>query len=248
MDVTNRLDLPLPIVNAVKADPYTKGEADFSITELLLPPQIRRLRMMYEGHPDLVPDVADKIYALIGSAVHTIMEEHAPEDHIIEERIYRTIEVDGVEYVISGALDVQDGVIIRDWKCVGTGTVMYGTQPKPEWVEQLNGYQWLVGEPRELEIGAIFRDWSKGEANKTEKGLPRAKKNYPLAPAMVIPLEAWSLERCEDFIHMKVREHVAESVRSCTDSETWDRGRGPVRCESWCDVSELCPQYGGGLF
>lgn len=240
MDVTNNLNLPLPIVNAVKADPYTKGESDFSITELLQPPQINRLQKMHEGHPTLVPDVADKIYALIGSAVHQIMEDHAEAGAVVEERLFRTVEVDGVEYVISGAIDVQIDQTIRDWKCVGTGTVMYGAQPKIEWVQQLNGYQWLVGEPRELEIGAIFRDWSKASAER--------KKNYPQAPAVTIHIPAWTLAECDDFIVGRVREHTAENVRSCTDEERWDRGRGPIRCQSWCGVSEVCPQYMGGLF
>ena len=39
--ITNVLNLPEAIVRAVTRDTYSKGQAEFSVTELLLPPRVR---------------------------------------------------------------------------------------------------------------------------------------------------------------------------------------------------------------
>ena len=47
MILTNEYGAPDAFVKAIEGDPYTKGDADFSATELLKPPQIVR-----GGDPD----------------------------------------------------------------------------------------------------------------------------------------------------------------------------------------------------
>lgn len=43
MNITNELGLPEPLVDAVRNDGYTKGNADFSVTGLIAPPHQRKL-------------------------------------------------------------------------------------------------------------------------------------------------------------------------------------------------------------
>lgn len=231
MIVTNHLDLPQTIVNAVADDPYSKGDADFSATELLTPPQIHRLERRYADQLEV--DVADRVFALLGRAVHHILEENAPEDHVIEERLYRDIKVDGKTYTISGAIDVQAGKIIRDWKCTSVGKVMYGDGS--EWERQLNVYQWLVREPRLLEIVAFFRDWKKSQVGKQPK--------YPARPVQKIALKSEPLEVTEQWIASRIRLLTAEVPQDCTPKDTWNG----VRCKDWCNVAQFCPQVAGGM-
>ena len=72
MIITNKKHLPQSIVDAVKKDYYSKGDAKFSVTGLLQPPQIRRLMVL--NYDKLTTDVADEIWKLFGSAVHHILD------------------------------------------------------------------------------------------------------------------------------------------------------------------------------
>src|SRR5258706_69449 len=68
--VTNKHGLPDAIVRAVLNDPYDRGDADFTVTQLLQPPQLARLT---QANP-IPEDVSDRIWALLGHAVHVILE------------------------------------------------------------------------------------------------------------------------------------------------------------------------------
>lgn len=243
MRVTNELGLPQALVRAVESDDYDKGEADFSATELLRPAHQRNLFMLYEDHPALTEDVSDRIWALLGKVAHKILEDHASKDVITEERLFRDIEVDGQSYTISGAMDVQmiDGPdgnpqwLINDWKVTSVGTLMYGEYPKDDWVHQLNIYQWLRGEPTELQITAILRDFKKSQVGKKWRG---AKREHPDRPVKVVPIESWALPRTEDFIREQIRR-LTTSTEVCSKEERWNG----VRCKDWCAVNQFCDHY-----
>ena len=72
MIVTNKKNLPQGIVDAVKKDYYSKGDAKFSVTGLLQPPQVRRLMAL--NFEELTTDASDEIWKLFGSAVHHILD------------------------------------------------------------------------------------------------------------------------------------------------------------------------------
>ena len=73
MILTNNWRAPDAFVKAIEGDPYSKGDADFSATELLKPPQIVRL---YNEHEDTVTtDVRDEWWKLLGKGVHAILEQ-----------------------------------------------------------------------------------------------------------------------------------------------------------------------------
>ena len=65
MKLTNKFDAPASIVAAIEADPYTKDGADFSVTELISPPQIRRLWKKHEEEISI--DVRDEVWKLLGA-------------------------------------------------------------------------------------------------------------------------------------------------------------------------------------
>ena len=72
MKLTNEYGAPDEIVKAIQNDSYTKGGADFSVTELIKPPQIRRLWSEHEE--DISVDVNDEMFKLLGTAVHRILD------------------------------------------------------------------------------------------------------------------------------------------------------------------------------
>jgi len=72
MKLTNKYGAPGSIVDAIHNDPYTKDGADFSVTELIKPPQIRRL---WQEHEDEISiDVRDEMFKLLGTAVHNLLD------------------------------------------------------------------------------------------------------------------------------------------------------------------------------
>lgn len=240
MRITNELGLPQSLVRAVMADDYSKGDADFSATELLRPAFQWQMYRKHEDHPEVSEDVADRLWALLGKVAHKILEDHASKDVITEERLFRDIEVNGETYTISGAMDVQmiDGPdgdpvwLINDWKMTSVGTLMYGEQPKPDWVKQLNIYQWLRGEATQLQITALLRDFKKSQIGNTWRG---AKRPHPDRPVVVVPIPSWSMGRTESLIRERIID-LLTPADECSKEERW----GGKRCKDWCAVNKLC--------
>jgi hypothetical protein len=239
MKITNEYGAPEIFIRAIEDDPYDKGDADFSVTGLIKPPQVGRL---FEEHEDKIStDVRDEIYKLIGSAVHKVLEKYGGDN---AEQRYFAEHTYGVK--ISGAIDLVENGAVTDYKTTSVGAVQYAL--KSDWEAQLNLYAWLLDqngiEATSLTICAICRDWSK----------PRIKtwKNYPPSPVVVMPVPLWSAERRQRFVDQRVKVHMQEATLPCTDEERWAK-KAPmpsapttyIRCEDYCDVSEFCPQWRG---
>ncbi len=281
MQITNRAGLPDAIVRAVVNDPYPYGRTgDISVTRLIDAPQIRALQ---RRHWDtLAEDAADRIWALLGQAVHSVLER-AETEALTEERLFA--EVEG--WTISGQFDrlayFPGTGLLQDYKVTSTWSVIEG--PKPEWARQLNCLRYLAtrnGYPVDrLQVVAILRDWSRGRA--------RAGGDYPQAQVATVEIPVWPMAETHDYVRARVRLHQhaeeqaarGEALPECTAAERWaqpeayavmkpgrktalrvleDRaaaealaaesrarvevrpGRS-VRCEAYCAVREVCPQW-----
>lgn len=245
MKLTNKYGLPQTIVNVVNRPTYTKGKAHLSVTEALSSPRIVQLRKRHWD--ELEEDVADKVWAIFGTAVHSVLEHGKDDDHVIEQRIHS--EVDG--WHISGAVDLQriepDGITISDYKTTGAWAVM---NEKAEWEQQLNIYAWLIEKEKKMpvkkvEIVAIIRDWSRRDA--------QTKSGYPEAPIKVIDVKLWPYEVREEFIRDRVHAHsdaymsseMDEDLPACTPEDMWEKPTvwaikktGNIRAKTLCDTAE----------
>ena len=85
MKITNKFNLPEAIYEAVKNDGYTRGDSDISVTQLIDSPYIRELKNNHNS--EIEEDATDRIWSLLGQAVHTILERADTED-LKEERLY----------------------------------------------------------------------------------------------------------------------------------------------------------------
>ena len=273
MILTNEYGAPDAFVKAIEGDPYSKGDADFSATELLKPPQIVRL---YNEHEDTVTsDVRDEWWKLLGKGVHNVLENYG--EGLREQRFFA--ECEGVK--ISGAMDLlSDEGAVTDYKVTSVFTVQRGL--KTDWEQQLNIYAWLLRQNditvTSLEIVALCRDWIFSRAE--------AKRDYPQSPIVPMKVPLWRPERQDDFVAGRVRAHTMDNTLPCTPEERWARGGYTVlggglkprsfdtmseaanyintkekpgrsftiteggakfvRCENWCPVSEHCPQWREG--
>lgn len=219
MKVTNKFGVPAPLVTLASKEYYSKGAAQYSVTELLSPARVRRLREQYNS--EIQTDVTDLMWQMLGSALHVVMERGQTDGHITEERLFA--EVDGL--VVSGAIDLQEekdgGVIITDYKFCSAWAVM---NEKPEWEQQLNIYKWLVESVKckrvdGLRICALIRDFNRHET----------RENYPAAPIQMVDIPMWSLLETEKFVRQrldlhrdaKVAQDLGDALPECSPEERW---------------------------
>jgi hypothetical protein len=225
MQFTNLTGLPEPLVRAVTNDPYDRGtRTDFSVTQLLGPPRIRVLRKRHRDQ--IVEDVSDRIYALLGQSIHTILERAETGDALAEVRLY--MEIDGL--TISGQLDhcvfFKSEGLLTDYKLCS----VWADDSKPEWQQQLNLLALLLTRNgyrvSKAQILAIYRDWSKSRA--------RREISYPQHQARPIDVPLWSEVETENFLRERIKAHVeAEwALPECTNDERWYRG------EQWAVMKE----------
>ena len=225
MKVTNKYNLPSAFVNYERANKYSRGDASYSATDLIGPPRIRILR---EGHEDEIEtDIADRIFALLGTATHHVLSTGVSKNgSISEERLFT--EVGGIK--ISGAIDLQENnndrtITVSDFKVCSWYAIKDG--PKSDWIEQLNIYAYLVETTKnihvsKLQVYAIIRDWTRRMAERTE--------GYPQAPIATVPIPLWSADDRDDYVSERVRLHALadtsfdleeEEPPHCSDEERW---------------------------
>ena len=219
MKITNNHGAPATLVALANKNHYSKGAADYSITELLSPPRVRRLQERHD--PSLEKDVSDMLWPLLGSALHVVAERASADQHVTEERIFA--EIDGVK--VSGAIDLQEmteqGVIITDYKFTSAYSVM---NEKKEWEEQLNLYKWLVESRKRipvigLRICALIRDFSRHDR----------RENYPASPIHMVEIPMWDSVKAEAFVRARLHLHaeakfadaMEEPLPPCSDEERW---------------------------
>lgn len=215
MNLTNIHDLPQALVDAVRNDPY-KGGGDISVTKLIDSPQRRVLLKKYGDA--VVEDVSERIWSLLGQAVHTILER-ANKSDIVEERLFADVE----GWSLSGQFDRMDlhNETLDDYKCTSTYKVMMSDMK--EWERQLNVLRWLAAQNgykvEKLRIIAILRDWRKADAKR--------KQDYPQKPVVTIDIPVWSLDETYQYIASRISMHQAVTAGTkieCTDEERWYEG------------------------
>jgi hypothetical protein len=214
MKLTNRLNLPSSIYNAVARDPYHKGDAHISVTGLIGPARKRQLELQHGDQ--LTEDVADRIWSLMGQITHGILERH-DSDGLTEERLY--IERHG--WRISGQFDrvlLEEG-LLQDYKLTSTYSVKDGV--KPEYEAQANLYALMLREHgheiRRAQIVAILRDYQKSKA--------LHDMSYPQAPVVVMDVNLWPADLVETFIQVRLKAHgdAQHVLPLCSPEERWER-------------------------
>ena len=219
MKITNVHNVPAPLVTLAETQYYSKGKSDYSVTELMSPPRVNRLKEKHNA--DLVQDVSQMLWPLLGSALHVVMERGQTEGWTSEERLFTT--VDGM--VISGAIDLQEetpsGIIIHDYKFTSAWAVM---NEKTEWQQQLNIYKWLVETVKQkkvigLRICALIRDFSRHDT----------RGDYPVSPIHMVDIPVWDNYKIEAYVRERLNMHrdaklaadFDETLPKCSPEERW---------------------------
>jgi hypothetical protein len=217
--LTNIYDLPEAVMHAVAADPYDRGECDFTVTQLIAP---ARPGALLAAHPEAygTEDVADRLWSLFGQIGHGLLERagQGVANTLAERRVYA--ELDGVR--IGGKFDtclLSPAGVLDDFKFTSVWAMLMGL--KPEWDWQLNVYAWLLQMNGyaidRARIVGLLRDWNKHEAKRggryPERGV--LVQEVPLRPA---------LDTIE-FLRGRIAAHVGARtvLPECTPEERWTR-------------------------
>lgn len=219
MIITNKYGVPQPLVTLASKEYYSKGASHYSVTEIMSPPKIKRLREQYD---DLIEvDVCDMMWSMFGSALHVVMERGDTAGWLKEERIFA--EMDGV--TLSGQIDIQqetpEGIIIHDYKVTKAWAVM---KNKEEWHQQLNIYKWLVETVKRkkvvgLKICAFVRDFNKFDT----------REEYPPSEITVLDVPVWDSIKTEVYIRDRLNAHrdakvsadFGDELPACSDTNRW---------------------------
>jgi len=212
--ITNLNNLPSSIYRAVCNDTYSDGGSDITVTSLIKPPWMRQLQLKHAA--EIVEDVADRIFSLLGQATHTILERAAADHCIVERRFF----VERLGWKVSGQVDLIDPTegLLADFKVTSKYVVTGGIKPEHE--QQLTLNKLLAEENgitgiKRLEIIAVLRDWSKMKMMR--------EKDYPKSQVAVIRSPIWLKEAAEAFLIQRIQLHQASNPPLCTAEERWQK-------------------------
>lgn len=215
MKLTNKYNLPQPLVDAIANDGYSapRDAKAISITTLFKPARIVALERKHRD--TLEVDAIDSIWSLFGQAIHTILER-ANKSDIVEKRFG----ADFNGWYVNGQLDsytMFDG-LLTDWKTTSAWSIMHSAKDD-DWTNQLNAYAWLLRrhghEAKAIQVVAILRDWSKREAARNPE--------YPQKQVAVIDLPLLPDEVVESIIaeRLALHDQAALEIPDCTPADRW---------------------------
>ena len=220
MQITNKYNLPIPLVRAVTNSEYNAGKSDITVSRLIDSPRINVLTKKHTASIEI--DAMELVLSSMGTALHSLWEKHSDEKEISEERLFTKIN----GWTVSGQIDAQivepDGVVVRDYKTTSAWAVMHD---KRDWELQLNLYGWLVErvkgiKVKRLEIIAYIRDWARRDVG---------KDGYPETPIVILEKPLWSMEDREKYLLERLNVHaeadasitLGGDLPKCSAEEQW---------------------------
>lgn len=173
MNYTNELNLPEPLVDAVKSN-HAYKEHRYSVTEVLGGTCEAILKRRHDR--EITEDVSQRIWALFGTAVHEVLRKAKGTETQLQEN-WMSVPVDGTGYELSGIFDLYDDATgtVTDYKTASTWKVKFGDFS--DWRRQTLAYCWMLRklgfDARRGEIVAFLKDHSKRDAKlKSNDGYP----------------------------------------------------------------------------
>ena len=195
MKITNNQNLPKTLVNAITRHDH-KSDADISVSQLLKSP--REFWLAKRHSEEIEVDASSQIWALFGTAVHSIIEKGESKNALAEVYFPR-IKVG--KYTVSGTLDLYEDGYIHDWKTVSAWTlILMDESKKAEYISQLNSYaafiRTLKFEVKGVKIHLIMRDWQSSKAS--------FDASYPASQIQTVEFPLFTQEQTMTYIENRV--------------------------------------------
>lgn len=226
MKLTNINNLPEQFVNAVNVD-YKPTAKQYSVTTILNP--VRQTILQRRYNEEIVDDVSNQIWAILGSAFHLLLENSEESSSELKEEYLKQelscLSDELKDYYLSGKADLYNELEnkIVDFKT--TSSFKFVKKEFEDYRMQLLMYAWLF---RKIgfnvdkgEIIAILRDWQKSKA-KIDKSYPQLqvqKVKFNFSEDDFDYIENFIKNK---FIELKESEDKPDNLLPmCTDEERW---------------------------
>jgi hypothetical protein len=203
MKLSNKHNIPMPIYQHVKERMYPPKEGRMGVTTLINPPLVRTLFTRH--YNEIEHDVSDYLWMVLSSGVHHILSKYDDKlllEHKMEQKIG--------DITLVGKSDIIDGDAIDDYKVTSIWSYLAGI--KDEWTQQLNCYAYMR---------TIEGMWMKSKSY---------QRDYPPIPFQSKDVPVWSFEKQEQFIKMRLQDHLENPERKCTsyalvgkNNEMWEK-------------------------
>ena len=217
MKVTNNLNLPQEFVKAVNVNRHNKA-GTYSATTLNK--GVREIILTERHFDDIEIDVSENVWALFGTAVHSILENQDGSN--FKEEYF---EFDVSNSKVTGRVDSYDleNACVYDWKTASTWKVIY--KDFSDWDNQAAVYAWLLRKNNlpcnKVTFVAFLKDHSKTKA--------KTDASYPQSPVFIheVKITDTLLSETEKRITDKVKSLEAladckdEELPICTEEERW---------------------------
>lgn len=211
------------------------SSGDYSVTEIIDPPRLVRLRKRYGS--EVIQPLSAVIPSMIGTAVHEYFEKY------LKKWIFKTgyggytfeeqVETEVCGRKLSGRYDIRDNRDLIDIKTCKVWKKVFDPDLK-EWTQQQNCYAYLIRESRNINIQrllitAIYKDWQEGQSLRN--------KDYPNDQVEEYELTKWQHEQTKKFIEDRMMLHIAaedlpdDKLPACTREERWERFQGGHQIE-----------------
>jgi hypothetical protein len=219
MTITNKLNLPAGLVKAVSTE---RHNADRCISATTLIQGIKHIILTERHWEELEDDVSDRIWAVWGQAVHSLLEQEG-ENEFAELEMAHQID----DITVTGRIDNYDmkhGVIC-DYKTASVWKVKFNDFH--DWYVQGMIYAWLLRKNgftvEKCRFIALLKDHSKSEVVRD--------RQYPVNPVYIYEFDVnfLNLMKIDAFIRNKVKEYVRcrelsdDAIPPCTPAERWDK-------------------------
>lgn len=222
MIITNELNLPAPFVDAATSD-YKYTPKRYSVTSVLK--GVREAILQRRHDDEIEQDAADMVWAIFGSAVHSILENSQETAEQLKENWFSVDMGDG--YELSGIFDLYDDATgtVTDYKTATAWKVVFGEFD--DWKRQTLCYVWMLRaigfDAKRGEIVAMLKDHSKTKA--------KADHTYPQHPVYRIgwDFSEQEIAECGEWLRGRFEEIKRaealpdEELPMCTEEERWHK-------------------------
>ena len=226
MKITNKLNLPQAIVNALTND-YQYKDKQFSATTILS--GIKSFLLSKRHQNEIEMDAADGINMVFGTAVHNIMEGNQTHEELAED--YLKVKLAN-GYTISGKYDLFNIVTheLTDYKTCSVWKIKF--KDFEDWKKQLLIYSWMIEQMgikvNKAKITAFIKDYSKSDYRLAQlKGeyYPEAQIiniDFEFSKEDLVEIEQWIIKRFKDIESFE--KLTDDEIPTCSEEERWYSG------------------------
>lgn len=219
MKITNEMGLPTPFVSAAESE-YRYKPKRYSATAVMK--GVRESILQRRHDDEITDDAANRIWAIFGTAVHSVLERADAKDSEMQECKMEVEMPNG--YTLSGIFDLYDSETgtVTDWKTASVWKVKFGEFD--DWRTQTLIYCWMLRQngydAKRGEVVALLKDHSMTKAKTGEHPpTPVFKVGWDFDEGDFDDIGKWLEERFE--LIERCEQLPDDELPVCTPEERW---------------------------